>query len=172
MRYETISDAAHAWVTEFNSIPRGIIDKLSAVDPDGFYEVTPPSLGDRCRVYNDDYRDEPGEITDVTWDSNGAVYTVSLDNGATTTGDWADIEVDRDDWFPMYGTMWAFGSMFDTSWLEDQKNLQAMANCGFRIYEQEDYDYIFGIDGCGYDFYEAHWIPLYKARGLHWHEKA
>ena len=22
----------------------------------------------------------------------------------------------------------------------------------------------------GYDFYENHWIPLYKARGLQWHE--
>ena len=44
-----------------------------------------------------------------------------------------------------------------------------MADCGFRIYEQEDYGYIFGIDGAGYDFYEAHWIPLYKARGLKWH---
>ena len=26
------------------------------------------------------------------------------------------------------------------------------------------------IDGAGYDFYESHWIPLYKARGLQWHE--
>lgn len=22
-----------------------------------------------------------------------------------------------------------------------------------------------------YDFYEAHWIPLYKVRGLHWHKE-
>ena len=36
-------------------------------------------------------------------------------------------------------------------------------------YESEDYQYIFGINGAGYDFYEQHWIPLYDARGLHWH---
>ena len=48
--------------------------------------------------------------------------------------------------------------------------MQIMANCGFRIYESEDYGYIFGIDGAGYDFYEAHWIPLYKAIGLKWHD--
>lgn len=45
-----------------------------------------------------------------------------------------------------------------------------MADCGFRVYKQEDYEYIFGIDGAGYDFYESHWCPLYKARGLHWHK--
>lgn len=46
-----------------------------------------------------------------------------------------------------------------------------MADCGFRIYEQEDYGYIFGIDGAGYDFYDEHWCPLYKARGLRWHDE-
>ena len=45
-----------------------------------------------------------------------------------------------------------------------------MADCGFRIYQSEDYGYVFGIDGAGYNFYEAHWIPLYKARGFQWHE--
>ena len=45
-----------------------------------------------------------------------------------------------------------------------------MSNCGFRIYESEEFGYFFGIDGAGYDFYESHWEPLYKARGLHWHD--
>ena len=31
--------------------------------------------------------------------------------------------------------------------------------------------YFFGIDGAGYSFYEEHWIPLYKARGLQWHKE-
>lgn len=48
-----------------------------------------------------------------------------------------------------------------------------MADCGFRIYESDDFGgYIFGIDGAGYDFYDAHWIPLYKARGLRWHKES
>ena len=79
------------------------------------------------------------------------------------------IEADRDTFLPMWGWMWSFNIELDNLWLEDKKNLQAMADCGFRIYEQEDYGFIFGIDGMGYDFYEAHWIPLYKARGLMWH---
>ena len=78
----------------------------------------------------------------------------------------------------MWGTMWAFGDQIDNDWLNPiysdlvGDGLQLMADCGFRIYEQEDYGYVFGIDGAGYDFYEAHWIPLYKARGLKWHKEA
>lgn len=74
------------------------------------------------------------------------------------------------DYLPMWGTMWSFSEMLDNWWLEECGGLQKMADCGFRIYEQEDYGYIFGIDGAGYDFYEAHWIPLYEARGLKWHD--
>jgi hypothetical protein len=77
--------------------------------------------------------------------------------------------VEHDELLPMWGTMWSFDNSADNAWLDDKKNLRAMADCGFRIYQQEDYGYIFGIDGAGYDFYEAHWIPLYKARGLKWH---
>lgn len=29
---------------------------------------------------------------------------------------------------------------------------------------------ILGIDGAGYDFYSAHWEPLYEQLGYHWHE--
>ena len=38
-----------------------------------------------------------------------------------------------------------------------------MADCGFRIYEQEDYGYIFGIDGAGYNFFDEH-FELYIRR--------
>ena len=70
---------------------------------------------------------------------------------------------------PIWGTLFSFDHPGDNQWLENEDNLLTMANLGFRIFKQEDYGYIFGIDGAGYDFYEAHWIPLYKARGLRWH---
>ena len=73
------------------------------------------------------------------------------------------------DTFPMWGTMWSFGESIDEWWLEE--NLETMKECGFRIYESEDFGYVFGIDGAGYDFYESHWIPLYEARGLRWHKE-
>lgn len=80
----------------------------------------------------------------------------------------AEDNEERYDALPIWGTLWSFGDSIDSDWLED--HLREMADCGFRIYRQEDYGYLFGIDGAGYDFYEAHWIPLYRARGLRWHE--
>ncbi len=81
-------------------------------------------------------------------------------------------ERDEDaNYLPMWGTMWSFGDSADDYWLEEEDGLELMAECGFRIYEQEDFGYLFGIDGAGYSFMDEHWIPLYKARGLRWHEK-
>ena len=95
--------------------------------------------------------------------------------------EWAEItykgDEDEDDYYdalPMWGTMWQFGDRIDDDWLSGEfgeHGLKLMSECGFRIYEHEEFGYFFGIDGAGYDFYEAHWIPLYKARGLHWHKE-
>ena len=74
------------------------------------------------------------------------------------------------DFLPLWNTMWTFGDPPDDFWLQDEGGLEIMAEYGFRIYEQEDFGYIFGIDGAGYDFMSAHWLPLYKARGLCWHD--
>lgn len=71
---------------------------------------------------------------------------------------------------PMWGTMWSFSDSTDKYWLEELNGLQSMTELGFRVYESNDYGYFFGIDGAGFDFYEAYWIPLYQKRGLHWHE--
>ena len=96
---------------------------------------------------------------------------VLLDNGEKIEVDERDIYVERDSTLPMWGWMWAFGDVLDDEWLGRDDNLRVMADCGFRIYEQEDIGYLFGIDGAGYDFYGEHWIPLYKARGLRWHKE-
>lgn len=74
-----------------------------------------------------------------------------------------------DDFLPMWSTMWTFGESLDEDWARE--NIQIMQDCGFRVYENDDFGIIFGIDGAGYNFYESHWIPLYKARGLKWHDK-
>jgi hypothetical protein len=78
------------------------------------------------------------------------------------------LEVQHESLLPMWERMWMFSHFTDNWWLEELNGLQLMADCGFRIYEIEE-GYIFGIDGAGCDFYEAHWIPLYNARGLRWH---
>lgn len=165
-----IREATYLWVNrDMSAVPLSAVEKLCAYSNyNDFLEVTPPSINDRVYLFdNGDY----GEITDYTTDDNGNdVYTVTLDNDEEIIiTDLNDFEVERDDCFPIWGTMWTFDESFDADWLEN--NLQLMANCGFRIYESEDYGYVFGIDGAGYDFYEHHWIPLYKVRGLKWHDE-
>ena len=182
--YNTELDAARAWVKEFNAIPISVIEKL--VDNGNFDEVneiTPPCLYDRVNIFADEWNGMSGEIIETRYDDEDDLYMIKLDSpddeGRQEVIVSSDcFEVERDSYFPMWGTMWAFGEQIDNDWLNPEyrqevfggkNNLQKMADCGFRIYEQEDYGYIFGIDGAGYDFYEQHWIPLYRARGLHWH---
>lgn len=69
----------------------------------------------------------------------------------------------------MWGNVWTFGEWLDKEWAEE--HLQEISDCGFRIYQHDDIGLFIGIDGAGYDFYEAHWIPLYKSRSLKWHEE-
>ena len=171
MKYDNIRDAAYAWVQTFNAIPQGLLQKL---DPDELYEITPPSKHDRVYIYNGKHHGEEGQIVGRC-KTNDDKYWVELDNSdKKILFDKDDFEVQYDGWLPMWGTMWTFGESIDEEWANGQylgSHLQEMADCGFRIYEQEDLGIVFGIDGAGYDFYEQHWIPLYKARGLHWHEE-
>ena len=171
MKYDTIKDAAYAWVNEFSSLPLDVVTKLfEASGCCDFYEVTPPSKFDRVYVYDASESGERyGEI--LRYDEEDDVYEIELDDKTVVRIERDEFDVERDSHFPMWGTMWTFKDSVDDWWLEQDNNLQAMADCGFRIYESEDLGYVFGIDGAGYDFYESHWIPLYKVRGLHWHKE-
>ena len=172
-RYETIREATQAWVGEFNAIPRGICEKLIRANSDELREVTPPRVNKRVYIYDGDFCDCEGVVLGRVDnpDDGGTAYRIELDDGRECVVSAEDFEAQYDDALPMWGTLWAFGEQLDNDWLADEGGIQAMADCGFRIYEQEDYQYIFGIDGAGYDFYSEHWIPLYKARGLQWHKK-
>lgn len=126
-------------------------------------EVTTPCKYNRVYLYeNGGY----GEITEI----EDGKYIIELDNGTEIKCNEDDFYVEQDDFLPMWGTMWSFGDSCDDWWLEEGDGIRIMSECWFRIYNSEEFGYFFGIDGAGYDFYEAHWIPLYKARGLQWHE--
>lgn len=92
-----------------------------------------------------------------------------FDESVTEVTEREDDEFCDGDQFPSWSTMWRFGLASDIWWMESQ-GVSALSSLGFRVYESEDYGYIFGVDGGGFDFYEEYWIPLYLRRGLHWHE--
>lgn len=163
MRFKTIEEATNAWVHEMNAIPREMILRLIQDRSEEWDEVTTPSKYDRVYIYeNGDY----GQITDI----EDEIFKIELDDGKEIECNVDDFEVERDDYLPMWGTMWSFGDSCDDWWLEEDEGIRLMSECGFRIYSHEEFGYFFGIDGAGYNFYSEHWIPLYKARGLQWHD--
>lgn len=175
--YKTIGECARLWVDGFDAIDSGMIEKLMEFEMDDWEEVTLPSLSDRVYVYDMPVGIETderyGEIVDIETDEgeqDNVTYDIELDDGTRVTVSDDCFEVDRDSLLPMWSTMWQFHDPCDTYWIEEQNGIEALSQCGFRVYYSEQFGYFFGIDGAGYDFYEAHWIPLYKARGLKWHD--
>lgn len=170
---KTIREATEYWTREFNAIPQEMLARLMEAAPDEWAEVTTPCYGDKVYVYEIpeelDTLEHGGEI--VGRDENG-LWRIKLYDGNFVSAADVDFEAERDDLLPMWGTMWSFGDSCDNYWLEEEDGTRKMSECGFRIYYHEEFGYLFGIDGAGYDFYEQHWEPLYKARGLQWHDVA
>ena len=74
------------------------------------------------------------------------------------------------DFFPSWGTMWSFSSNIDDYWLENNGGIETMSSLGFNVYRHDEYGYWFGLDAGGLNFYDEFWTPLYRKRGLRWHE--
>lgn len=167
----TLEDAAREWVNGFNAIPQGMIEQLMRDNPDEWQEVTAPAVGDRVYVYDTKpagSKEHGGEIIVKNRETGG--FTIRLDDGAEIIADDTGFSVEYCESLPMWGTMWSFGDVCDNWWLDTGEGISIMSNCGFRIYEHDYWGYFFGIDGAGYSFMEAHFLPLYKARGLQWHD--
>lgn len=169
MKGVTLKEAAERWVRSMNAIPAGLIEKAFKKDEE-IFEITALCVGDMVVTMG------PGP----RWDLLGEIDAISdkrclvrLDG--TDERRWFDKErvcLRVDGWYPVWGTMWSFGDSLDDEWLQSGDGIQAMSECGFRVYRTEDFGCFFGIDGAGYDFYESHWIPLYLKRGLKWHDES
>lgn len=70
--------------------------------------------------------------------------------------------------FPMWGWVWGttYSDWITDEWIEE--HIEELEDIGFTIIHHDEYGYFLGIDGAGYDFYEAHWIPLYDLLGFKW----
>jgi hypothetical protein len=170
-KYKTIDEATRAWVREFNAYPESMIECLMKQDIDDWTEITEPCIGDRV-YHNLPTTSSSGEVYDIYNDGDGNIkYNLKLDDGTFVDCERDDFDVLYDDVLPMWDTMWSFDDCTDIDWFECGDGIRKMSGCGFRIYHHEEWGYFFGIDGAGYSFYENHWIPLYKARGLRWHDE-
>lgn len=179
MVYLNKKQAVERMVLEFNSIKTSLIEKAFPYG-EGLEEITPciVEVGDKVdyRGGYDLLEDECLEVVEV---KDGGIVVLKLNNKRDVElyGDTIETEfsmVDSDErlgfgFLPMWGWMWTVDSCTEHFIRE---NLVKVAELGFRIYEDEDGGLYIGIDGAGYDFYEAHWEPLYDAMGLRWHTTA
>lgn len=166
----TLREAVELWVNrDMTAIPLTVVEKIIKIsDYTDIQEITPITTGDQ--VWSEEHQ-EVGEVLKTYQDDDGEIFAVvNFNDGLKAEIPIEDLDKEDETSLPMWGTMWTFTVTSDNDWLGDEDNLRKMAECGFRIYESEDYGYIFGIDGAGYSFYDEHWIPLYKARGLQWHD--
>lgn len=166
----TVREAAEEWVRGFNAISLGMIEKLMQLDLDEWREVTLPSKGDQVYIYT-----QPTGGTEhygyiQSYNEACGLYGIKLDDGKLIFCGEDDFEIVRDDILPIWGTMWSFGDSADNYWLEKMGGIRVLSKCGFRIYESDEFGFFWGIDGAGYSFLDEHWVPLYRSRGLEWHD--
>lgn len=64
---------------------------------------------------------------------------------------------------PDWLTLWAIDG------IPSYGEIDLYNDCGISVYETESGLFYIGINGCGYDFYDAHWLPLYRKKGICWH---
>lgn len=171
MKFKTIREAAEHWVREMDFVDSGLIKDAIREKEYVWNEITPLTVGKTIYCYDGigldgECHDGYGEIIKIIGDQ---IVVKMNDTEKKVLANKGYAEEETREWFPMWGTMFQPKERFDEEWIAD--NLQKVADCGFRIYEHDDYGIFLGIDGCGYDFYSEHWIPLYKARGLQWHEE-
>ena len=174
----TVREATEKWISEFNRFPQDMIQKLMLMDVDSWHEITVPSCGDKVHVFVLPNKDIYGKKIDAVKPTGEIMeylekeerYRIKLDNEAEIIVKPYGFEVERYDVLPMWEWMWQFGYSYDDDWLEEKDGIRMMSECGFRIYKHDEWGYFFGIEGAGYDFYEEHWIPLYRKRGLQLHD--
>lgn len=71
---------------------------------------------------------------------------------------------------PIWGTIFQPKYPSDSKWIEDNAQ-EIYDKCGVLVGRTDEVGVFLSIDGCGYSFYEEHWLPLYDLRGFNWHCK-
>ena len=182
----TKDEAVSKWINGFNLVPREVSELL--FENDKLYEITPIAKGSYVYVSSSKYDGYATAVNSKGLDREGNAlqdeYGDPLDNyfmiephtGVSNDRSNYIISADEmehgfDSYLPMWNNMWAFGESPDEYWVDNAGGLEALAECGFRVYETDAYGYVFGIDGMGYSFKEEHFKPLYEARGLKWHKE-
>lgn len=151
-------------VDEFNMISESLLSRAFKDNIDDWVELTRYSVGDRVYLNDGQY----AEVLEIKLEEGKAIVKLEY----TDEEKEIDIEEANQEFesiYPMWNTLFNPKDSFISSWIE--KHPYTTTACGFRIFMDNETEEIYlGIDGAGYNFYEAHWVKLYDAMGLQWHD--
>ena len=172
MKKTTIREATEKWLQEFYQVPGKKKKKMAAADEmircydsDSFRLIASPRLecGHCSATYDGDLN-----IVDVLKKAQGESQAVPCSCCTGNDGRYWLAGLPEYAFPCGWGTLFAPRNGLDRDWILENK--QDVAKLGFYVFESEDFGVLLGIDAGGFDFYEAFWMPLYKLRGLKWHD--
>jgi len=132
---------------EFNARNFLEIQEMAQADL-GYIEVQNPSeeyFLNKFLDYNEEYQQKIKKFTDLKKEGNEEIkeeFEVYL-------------EEEQNNNYPMWNTVW------EINHCSDYFSPEKLDEIGLGLFEFMDSSYIF-VAGAGYDFYEAHWIPLFS----------
>ena len=141
-------EACRMWLREFSMIPVALLEKAYPYG-EGI-EVLAPTI----EQFREEYYKENciGEVCEECYSEHcSEQYNEEIP------------------FIPMWGWVFAPNSSLDAEWIKRNAS-KIYEECGIIVYETDEIGVFLGINGAGYDFYETHWLPLYRLRGLKWHE--
>lgn len=175
-RRELNDIVAEIGIEYFRPAAERLIQSLNAVkgDEQGEYAFERFNVigGEKVYVVDGDEYTDPDEALKAyvrSAEDDGEPVTegyASVEDALESLAEDGDIEItfSNEELFPpMWNTLWK------TDWLPGgwersyADRAQEIAEfCGVTIYEdtEGDEEFLLGVNGAGYDFYEAHWIPL------------
>jgi len=172
-------EACKKWVKEFNQIHFSLLEKAYGPHYSDI-EVLAPTLRGWAVHDGEDYADEtfrdfrereyPYE-KELMPEDDLARWEELFDEYFNLHRDQLEdafFELEEASPVPMWSTIFVPSGM-DQDWFRD--NAEAVAGVGFIVYETDEIGVYIGVNGAGYDFYSQHWLPLYRLRGLRWHDE-
>jgi len=165
--YKTEMEACRSWVDSFNNIPGALLERAYGPEGDALNLLAGGRRDSDCCGVEAEERPWPKTKAEEEDETLGERVYLCSECDKACKWSWGGAVYA---WPAGWGTLFNPKDSSDEDWVK--RNAEQIADkCGFLVYECDEVGLILGIDGGGYDFYEQHWLPLYRLRGLEWHEK-
>jgi len=153
---------------DFNYIQLDVIKKV--MDNYEFENITCPSFSIIADEYMGNYGNEEELKKEFAEENDITLDNVDFQEHEANFYEWLETNkyneitenYQESEHYPMWNTLFEARGSFLSEWIEN--NVDELYNLGIGVMRGDNEGCLCNmlfIGGCGYDFYEAHWIPLY-----------